>query len=143
MNWVIARCSCGQSCVLQCKSFKLLCVIPDLFFSFKHKPDQHGSTFQGEEKPLILPIFPVAFAWVLRGFVVFFIFLFCFFFSFVGSWLVLVLSCLFWFFHALYFHESTYENFMLFQVILHIILKVIFCKPGMIILRNPRSCLAR
>lgn len=29
---------------------------------------QHGSTFQGEENPLILPIFAVEFSWVLRGF---------------------------------------------------------------------------
>lgn len=105
MNWVIARCSCGQSDVLQCKSFKLLCVIPDLFFSFKHKPDQHGSTFQGEEKPLILPIFAVAFACVLRGCVVFF-FLFFFILGLFWFWF-------FCFFYALYFHEYRCANFML------------------------------
>lgn len=136
MNWVIARCSCGQSYVLQCKSFKLLCVIPDLFFSFTHKPSQHGSTFQGEKNTLILPILPVAFAWILRGFVVFF-----FFFFLLGYfWFYL-----FWFFYALYFHESMYESFMLkciFYVNMHIILKDIFCNPGIRILRIPRSWLA-
>lgn len=134
MNWVIARCSCGQSDVLQCKSFKLLCVIPDLFFSFKHKPDQHGSTFQGEEKPLILPIFAVAFACVLRGCVVFF---FLFFFY---SWLVLVLVLLL----LLCFIFSWIQvcKFYVKKLILHIILKVIFHNPGMIILKNPRACLA-
>lgn len=55
MNCVIARCSCGQYYVLQCKSFKLLCVIPDLFFSFKYKPGTTGSTSQGAENPLTLP----------------------------------------------------------------------------------------
>lgn len=39
MNRVIGRCSCGQSHVSLCQSFKLLCVIPDLLFSFKHKPE--------------------------------------------------------------------------------------------------------
>lgn len=137
MNWVIARCSCGQSYVLQCKSFKLLCVIPDLFFSFKHKPEQHGSTFQGEEKPLILPIFAVAFAWVLRGCVVFFSLLSFFFYysSLVLIFFILVL---------LYFIFSWMQvwKFYVKKLILHIILKVIFHNPGMIILKKPRTCLA-
>lgn len=51
MNWVIARCSCGQSYVLQCKSFKLLYVIPDLFYSFKHKPETTQKYFPGRRKP--------------------------------------------------------------------------------------------
>lgn len=57
MNWVIARCSCGQSYVLQSKSFKLLCVIPDPLFSFKHKPETTWKYFPGRRKPLDIAYF--------------------------------------------------------------------------------------
>jgi len=57
MNWVIARCSYGQSYALQCKSFKLLCVIPDPFFSFKHKPETAWKYFLGRRKLLDIAYF--------------------------------------------------------------------------------------
>lgn len=52
-----ARCSCGQSYVLQCKSFKLLCVIPDPFLSFKHKPGTTWKYFPGKRKPFTITQF--------------------------------------------------------------------------------------